>query len=184
MAVIRPFGDHVPHFGRDVFVAESASILGDVELADEVSIWYGAVLRGDVGKIRVGARTNIQDNACVHMTHEVSDAMIGCDVIIAHNAIVHGGIIEDGVLIGMSAVVMDNARIGAGSWVAAGSVVPPNVVVPPNTMMMGSPARAVRAIRDEERAWARGAIQRYLDLAREHRRQQIAAGVPQPPPTK
>lgn len=177
MAVIRAYKDRKPRFGDGVFVAESASIIGDVELGADVSIWYGAVLRGDVGRIIIGPRTNVQDNACIHMTHQVSDAVIGSDVIIAHNVVVHGAVIEDGALIGMNAVVMDNACIGAGAWVAAGSVVPPNMRVAPGTLVRGSPARPGRPVRDEEREWARGAIARYLDLAAEHRKAQLAAGV-------
>jgi carbonic anhydrase/acetyltransferase-like protein (isoleucine patch superfamily) len=177
MAVIRGFGSEHPRFGQRVFVADTAAITGAVELADDVSIWYGAVLRGDVGKIRIGARTNIQDNACVHMTHEVSDAVVGADVIVGHNAVLHGAIVEDGALIGMNAVVMDNAVVGAGAWVAAGSVVPPKLVIPARSLVRGSPARVVRLINDEERAWASDAIQRYLGLAREHKQQQQAAGL-------
>jgi carbonic anhydrase/acetyltransferase-like protein (isoleucine patch superfamily) len=177
MAVIRAFGSAAPRFCNEVFVADTATVIGDVEVGDGVSLWYGAVLRGDVGRIRVGARTNIQDNASVHMTHQVSDALIGSEVIIGHNAVVHGAIIEDGALVGMHAVVMDNARLGAGSWVAAGSVVPPNLVVPPNVLVRGSPAKVVRELRPEEREWARGGVSRYLDLAREHRRAQQELGI-------
>ncbi len=180
MAVIRAFGSAAPRFGSEVFVADTATVIGDVEVGDGVSLWYGAVLRGDVGRIRIGARTNIQDNASVHMTHQVSDALIGSDVIVGHNAVVHGAIIEDGALVGMHAVVMDNARLGAGSWVAAGSVVPPNLVVPPNVLVRGSPAKVVRELRPEEREWARGGVLRYLDLAREHRRAQRELGIELP----
>ncbi|HEX2732451.1 MAG TPA: gamma carbonic anhydrase family protein [Polyangiaceae bacterium] len=177
MAVIRAFGTHSPRFGARVFIADTASVLGDVELADDVSLWFGAVLRGDVGCIRVGARTNIQDNACIHMTHEVSDALIGADVIVGHSAVLHGARVEDGALIGMSAVVMDNAVIGAGAWVAAGSVVPPRQVVPPHTLVRGSPAKVVREVSPDEVAWAAGAVQRYLALAEEHKAQQHASGI-------
>lgn len=180
MALIRAFREAVPRFGQGVFVADSASVIGAVELGDGVSVWYGTVLRGDVGRIRVGARTNIQDNATIHMTHGVSDALIGADVIIGHNAVVHGAIIEDGALLGMHAVILDNATLGAGAWVAAGSVVPPNMQVPPNMLVRGSPARVVREVRPDEQAWVREGVKRYLELAEEHRRQQILAGVTLP----
>lgn len=170
MPVLRPFRGVSPKLGKGVFIADTASVVGDVELGDEVSVWYSAVLRADVGKIRVGARTNVQDNACVHMTWEVSDAFIGSDVIVGHNAVIHGATIEDHALIGIGAVVLDNARIGAGAWVAAGSVVSPKTVVPPGMLAVGTPAKVVRAIRDEERGWQAEAIARYLGLAREHRR--------------
>lgn len=153
-----------------MFVADTATVVGDVVLGDDVSIWYGAALRGDVGKIRIGARTNIQDNACVHMTWEVSDALIGADVVVGHNAVVHGATIEDGALIGIGAVLLDRARIGEGAWVAAGSVVSPNTVIEPGMLARGTPARAIRPVSEDERRWQREAILRYLELAKEHAR--------------
>jgi gamma-carbonic anhydrase len=177
MAVIRAYRGVAPKFGNEVFVADNATLVGAIEVGDQVNIWYGAVLRGDVGRIVIGARTNIQDNATLHMTHRVSDAVVGSDVIIGHNAVIHGAVIEDGAMLGMQSVVLDNARVGAGSWVAAGSVVPPNLVVPPGVLVRGSPAKVVRELREEEREWAQQAVVRYLDLAREHRTEQLAAGV-------
>jgi carbonic anhydrase/acetyltransferase-like protein (isoleucine patch superfamily) len=177
MAVIRAFKLQAPKFGAEVFVADNATLVGAIEVGDHVNIWYGAVLRGDVGRIVIGARTNIQDNSTIHMTHQVSDAFVGSDVIIGHNAVIHGAVIEDGALIGMQSVVLDNARVGAGSWVAAGSVVPPNLVVPPGVLVRGSPAKVVRELRAEEREWAKQGILRYLELAREHRAEQVAAGI-------
>ncbi len=177
MAVIRAHRGHEPSFGVGVFVADTATLIGAIEIGDAASLWYGAVLRADVGRIVIGARTNVQDNACIHMTFGVSDALIGSDVIIGHNAVVHGAIIEDGALLGMHAVILDNARLGAGSWVAAGSVVPPNMVIPPGVLVRGSPAQVVRDVRDEERSFARAAVQRYLELAREHQQEQLQAGV-------
>jgi gamma-carbonic anhydrase len=182
MAVIRAYKGISPRFGSRVFVAEGSSIIGAVEMAEDVSIWYGVVLRGDVGRIEIGARTNVQDNATVHMTGGVSDARIGSDVTIGHNAVIHGAIIEDAALIGMAAVIMDNARIGAGSWVAAGSVVPPKLMIPPGVLVRGSPARVVRDLKPEERESAARGIARYLELAREHRAEQLANGVRLPPP--
>lgn len=168
MALIRAFGPHHPRLASGVFVADTACVIGDVELAQDVSIWYGAVLRGDVGTIRVGPRTNIQDNATLHMSHGVSDALLGAEVTVGHNAVIHGAKIGDRALIGMGAVVMDNAVIGEGAWVAAASIVPPNTVVPAGSLFVkGKVSRAVRA---EEHEWARGAIERYLNLAREHAR--------------
>jgi carbonic anhydrase/acetyltransferase-like protein (isoleucine patch superfamily) len=173
MPVIRPHAGVSPRLATDVFVADTAVVVGDVEIADEVSVWYGVVLRGDVGKIRIGRRSNIQDNACLHMSQGTSDALLGNDVIVGHGAIIHGAVIEDACLIGIAAVVLDNARIGAGAWVAAGSLVPANLVVPPGTLVRGSPARVVREVSPEEQAWARDNIRRYLALAAEHRREQL-----------
>jgi carbonic anhydrase/acetyltransferase-like protein (isoleucine patch superfamily) len=141
MALIRAFRDATPKLGPDVFVADSASVIGAVELEAGVSVWYGAVLRGDVGRIRIGARSNVQDNATIHMTFQHSDALIGSEVTVGHNAV---------------------------------SVVPPAMVVPPGVLVRGSPARVVRPLRAEETAQAKAAVQRYLELAREHTR--VAAG--------
>jgi len=172
MALIRAHAGLSPRLGNEVFLADNATVIGAVEIGDQASIWYGAVLRGDVGRIVIGARSNVQDNATIHMTHRVSSALIGSDVIIGHNAVVHGAIIEDEALLGMQSVVMDNARIGRGSWVAAGSVVPPNLVVPPGMLVRGSPAKVVREVKPEEREWARGGVERYIQLARDHQREQ------------
>jgi carbonic anhydrase/acetyltransferase-like protein (isoleucine patch superfamily) len=172
MALIRAYAGLSPRLGNEVFLADNACVIGAVEIGDQASIWYGAVLRGDVGRIVIGARSNVQDNATIHMTHRVSSALIGSDVIIGHNVVVHGAVIEDEALLGMQCVVMDNARIGRGSWVAAGSVVPPNLVVPPGMLVRGSPAKVVREVKPEEREWARGGVQRYIQLARDHQREQ------------
>jgi carbonic anhydrase/acetyltransferase-like protein (isoleucine patch superfamily) len=165
--MLRGFDTHSPLVHPDAFVASTASVLGDVEIDADASIWFGAVLRGDMGKIRVGARSNIQDNATVHMTHEVSDAIIGCDVIVGHNAVIHGALIEDEALIGMGAIVMDNARVGKGAWVAAGTLVPPRTVIPPGALYVAGGVK--REVRPEERAWLLGAILRYIELGRRHR---------------
>lgn len=165
--MLRGFDTHSPVVHPDAFVASTASVLGDVEIDADASIWFGAVLRGDMGKIRVGARTNIQDNATVHMTHEVSDALIGCDVIVGHNAVIHGAIVEDEALIGMGSIIMDNARVGKGAWVAAGTLVPPRTVIEPGMLYMTGGVK--RAVRKEEQAWFKDAVLRYVELGKRHR---------------
>ncbi len=175
MAIVRAYGQFTPEIAPSVFIADTAAVVGDVRLAEGVSVWYGAALRGDVGKIEVGARTNIQDNATIHMTHELSDAIIGADVIVGHNAVIHGAIIEDHALIGMGAIVMDNARVGAGAWIAAGSVVPPRAVIPAGMLARGAPAQPVRPVKPEEQVWAVEALQRYLALAAQHALDQKSA---------
>src|SRR5580700_3511502 len=125
MALILPFGGKAPRIGRDVFVAPNATLIGDVELEDGSSVWFGAVLRGDIGPIRIGARSNVQDLVCVHLTQGVSKTIVGADVTVGHGVILHGCVIGDRCLIGMGSVVMDNAEIGDTSVVAAGSVVAP-----------------------------------------------------------
>jgi gamma-carbonic anhydrase len=164
--MVRGFGRHNPQLHSSVFVAHTASVLGDVEMAEDSSVWFGAVLRGDMGKIKVGERTNIQDNATVHMTHDVSDAVLGADVIVGHNAVIHGAIVEDEVLIGMGCVVMDNAHVGKGAWVAAGTLVPPRTIIPPGVLYMNGAVK--RNVRPAERQWLLDAVKRYVELARLH----------------
>ncbi len=134
-----------PALGKRCFIAETAAVIGNVTLGDDVSVWYGAAVRGDALPITVGARSNIQDNATIH-TNDENPVVIGCDVSIGHNAVVHGAVLEDGVLVGIGAVVMDGAVIGAGSLVAAGALVTKNTVIPPNSLAVGVPARVLRSV--------------------------------------
>ncbi len=135
-----------PQFGNDVFLAENAVVIGDVVMGDQCSVWYSAVVRGDVNSIRIGDRVNVQDGAVLHCTYERTGLTIGNDVSIGHNAIVHGCTIEDKVLVGMGAIVMDHAVIGSGSVIAAGAVVLQNTIVEPGSLMAGVPAKRVRAV--------------------------------------
>jgi len=169
LALVLPFGGHAPRFGEGVFVAPNATIVGDVELADEVSVWFGAVVRGDIGAIRVGPRTNVQDLACLHLTDGVSTTNIGADVTIGHGAILHGCTVEDGCLIGMGSIVLDNAVVGAGSVVAAGALVPPRMVIPPRSLVKGSPAKVVRAVNEAEGRLGVDGAAHYVDSARKYR---------------
>ena len=117
--MIKQFGSNKPQLGRDVYISESAAVIGDVTLGDEVNIWFGAVLRGDMHYIRVGSRSNIQDNAVIHVTTGVSPTHIGLGVTVGHGAIIHGCTIGDNCMIGMGATVMDDAVIGSGSLIGA-----------------------------------------------------------------
>jgi gamma-carbonic anhydrase len=167
--MIKTVGGKSPQLARDVFVAETAVVAGDVHLGQGVSVWYGAVLRGDVGFIRIGARSNVQDLACIHMTGGVSNTVVGEDVTIGHGAIIHGGVIGDRALIGMGSIILDNAEIGEEALVAAGSVVPPRLRVPPRTLVLGQPARVIRALTDAEARLGLEGAEHYLELARLHR---------------
>jgi carbonic anhydrase/acetyltransferase-like protein (isoleucine patch superfamily) len=146
MALIRTVRGFTPRFGEDPFLAENAVVIGDVVMGDQCSVWYSAVVRGDVNSIRTGHRVNVQDGAVLHCTYERAALTIGNDVSIGHNAIVHGCTIHDKVLIGMGAIVMDHAVIGEGSVIAAGSVVLQNTVVEPGSLMAGVPAKRVREV--------------------------------------
>jgi gamma-carbonic anhydrase len=169
MPIIKALGDRAPRIAAGVFLAETAVVVGDVEIGEGASIWYGAVLRADVGKIRIGARTNVQDLACIHMTGGLSHSEIGAEVTIGHGAIVHGARIGDGALIGMGSVVLDNAEIGEEAMVAAGTVVPPNLKVPPRVLVRGVPGKVIRELDEEERIQGRRGASVYMDLARQHR---------------
>jgi gamma-carbonic anhydrase len=158
-----------PAMGRDVFVADSGAVIGDVRLGDEASVWFGAVLRGDYSFIHVGARTNVQDNAVVHISTGLSATKIGEDVTIGHSAVVHGCTIGDRCLIGMGSVVLDNAVIGEDSFVAAGTLVPPNKVIPPRSFVIGRPAKVVRPVDDRDLAWIGAAAASYVKYARDFR---------------
>ena len=128
MAIIRGLRDCNPVIGENTFLAETATLIGSVSIGDDCSIWYGAVLRGDVGAIRIGDRVNIQDNAVLHATYQQSECIIGNDVSIGHGANVHGCVIGNDVIIGMGAIVMDNTVVPDGTIIAAGAVVPANQV--------------------------------------------------------
>ena len=141
--MIERLDDLEPVLHPTAWVHDSAVVIGEVELGEGVSIWPTAVLRGDMGLIRFGANSNLQDGACCHNTSGRSETLIGERVTVGHRAILHGCIVEDDCLIGMGAIVMDNARIGAGSFVAAGAVVPPGKIVPPGSLVMGVPGKVV-----------------------------------------
>ena len=143
MALIRTLKGITPKFGRDPFLAETAVVIGDVVMGDQCSVWYNAVVRGDVHSIRIGDRVNIQDGAVLHATYERAGLVIGNDVSIGHNAIVHGCTIHDKVLIGMGSIIMDNAEIGEGCVIAAGSVVTQNMKVEPGSLIAGVPGKRI-----------------------------------------
>src|ERR1017187_2924384 len=131
MALIKSVKGIHPKFGNDCYLAENSTIVGDVIMGDQCSIWFNAVVRGDVNSIRMGNKVNVQDGACIHCTYQKTRTIIGNNVSIGHNAIVHGCTVADNVLIGMGAIVMDNAMIGENCLIAAGAVVLEGTIVPP-----------------------------------------------------
>jgi len=140
-----------PRIGHRAFVAPGATLIGDVELAEEANVWFGCVLRGDVGHIRIGARTNVQDLTMGHMTDHVSNLEVGADCTIGHGVILHGCRIEDACLIGMGSILLDGVVIGTGSLVGAGALLPPRMIVPPGSLVLGNPAKVVRPVKDAEK---------------------------------
>lgn len=167
--MIRAFKGFVPRVHAEAYVAESAEVVGEVEIGPGASIWPHAVVRGDVGPIRIGARSNIQDGCVVHCTQGRFFATVGEDVTIGHSAIVHGCLIGDRVLIGMGAIVMDGAEVGADSIVGAGALVTPGTRIAPRSLAIGSPARVLRQLSDSEVAEIVRSAQHYVGYAREHR---------------
>ena len=161
MAIIKELKGDTPKIGARVFLAETATIIGKVEMGDDCSIWYGAVLRGDVGAIRIGDRVNIQDNAVLHATNNISECIIGNDVSIGHGANVHGCIIGNDVIIGMGAIVMDNTVVPDGTIVAAGAVVPANQTLEPG-IWAGIPARKIKDGNEAVREKAHANAKHYL----------------------
>lgn len=161
-------GGRAPRVDPTAWVAPGAALIGDVELGPEASVWYGCVLRGDLHRIRVGARTNVQDGSVLHVTRDRFPTEVGEEVTIGHRAVVHGCRVGDGALIGIGAVVLDGATVGDEALVGAGAVVVPGAVVPPRTLVLGAPARPVRELGDEEvRAQRERALQ-YVETARAH----------------
>ncbi|MBK8252084.1 MAG: gamma carbonic anhydrase family protein [Polyangiaceae bacterium] len=165
-ALIMPFRGKVPVIGRDVWIAPNATVIGEVELGDESNIWFGAVLRGDIGAIRIGARTNIQDLVCVHLTDGISSAIVGSDVTVGHGAILHGCVVGDRCLIGMGSILLDNAVIGEGSVIAAGSLIPPRMVIPPGSLVRGNPGKVIRPVTEDEAKMGPSGAEHYVRGAR------------------
>tara|TARA_B110000483_G_scaffold59950_1_gene74651 strand:+ start:93 stop:611 length:519 start_codon:yes stop_codon:yes gene_type:complete len=144
--LIKTVREFTPQWGSDCFIAENATLIGDLVMGNQCSVWYQAVIRGDVNSIRIGNRVNIQDGAIIHATYEKTKTIIGNDVSIGHNAIVHGCILKDNVLVGMGSIVMDNCIVESNSIIAAGSVITQNTHVPAGTIYAGIPARKIKDI--------------------------------------
>ena len=161
---VRAFSGRSPRFGARVWVAADAVLVGDVELGDDVSIWYGAVLRGDINSIRIGARSNIQDRAVIHVDEPDAPTLVGEDVTVGHAAVLHGCTVGRGALVGMSATVLNGAVIGEEAVVAAGALVPPGMVVPARSLAAGVPARVRHELGEEELDRVRRGVGSYLEL--------------------
>jgi carbonic anhydrase/acetyltransferase-like protein (isoleucine patch superfamily) len=146
-------------------------LIGDVTLGENVSLWFGTVVRGDMHHITIGNRSNIQDNSVIHVTTDISPTRIGDEVTVGHNAIIHGATIEDRCLIGMGSIIMDDVVVGEGSIVGAGAVVPPNMIIPPRSLVVGLPAKIVRQTTDEELEMIIERAQHYIDFSQEYKNQ-------------
>ena len=161
--MIRSYQGHRPQFPTTCYVDVSAQVIGDVILGERSSVWMNAVLRGDVNAIRMGSCSNVQDCAVLHGQRNLYPVIVGDWVTIGHNATVHGCRVEDMVVIGMGATVLNNSRVGEGSIVAAGSVVPEHTIIPPRTLWAGVPAKMRRELTDKDRDLIREYAKNYLD---------------------
>jgi carbonic anhydrase/acetyltransferase-like protein (isoleucine patch superfamily) len=170
MAPVRPYGGKAPRIDPTAFVVEGSTVLGDVEIGPGSSVWFGAVVRGDVHAIRIGARTNVQDLTVVHVTGGTHPTVIGEDVTVGHRVVLHGCTVHDRCLIGIGSVVLDGAEIGPEAMVGAGALVPPGMRVPPRTLVMGTPAKVKRTLTDDEVSHLRASAARYVEYAARYRR--------------
>ena len=168
--MIKKFRGKFPIIPDSCYISESVDLIGDVTLGENVSLWFGTIVRGDMHFITIGNRSNIQDNSVIHVTTDVSPTRIGDEVTVGHNAIIHGATIEDRCLIGMGTIIMDDAVIGEGSIVGAGAVVPPNMIIPPRSLVVGLPAKIVRQTSDEELEMIIERAQHYIDFSQEYKK--------------
>ena len=166
--MIRTFQGIKPTIPKSCFIEETGLVIGDVVMGEDCSVWFHAVVRGDVHSIRIGNRTNVQDLCMLHVTHETHPLVIGNAVTIGHNVILHGCTIKDRVLIGMGAIIMDGAVIGEDSVVGAGALVTEGTIVPPKSLILGSPAKVKRPVSDKELAWIKESAENYVKYARQY----------------
>tara|TARA_Y100001968_G_C19240412_1_gene659125 strand:+ start:117 stop:620 length:504 start_codon:yes stop_codon:yes gene_type:complete len=167
--MIHNFGRKSPNIGNNCFIADSADVIGDVTIGNDSSIWFGTVARADMHYIKIGSKTNIQDNCTVHVTTDIHPTIIGDEVTIGHNVIVHGCTVEDRCLIGMGAIIMDGAIIGEGSLIGAGALISPNTIIPPKSLVVGLPGKVLRQVTDEEFNEIIDRAQHYIDFAKKYK---------------
>ena len=170
--MIRPFRGKHPQIHPTAFVEESAQVIGDVVVGAQSSVWFGAVVRGDVYHIRIGERTNIQDGTVVHVTNGTHATVLEDEVTVGHNVTLHGCHIERGCLIGMGSIIMDDVRVGADSLVAAGALVSPGTQIPPRSLVMGVPAKVKRPLTDEEAAGLAQYWKNYIEYTKQYKSEQ------------
>lgn len=167
--MIRPFNSINPKIHESAYISHDANIIGDVEIAEDASVWFGSMLRGDVNYIRIGARTNIQDQTIIHVSSKGLPTIVEENVTVGHRVTLHACYVESGCLIGMGAIVMDGARIGKNSLVAAGALVTPGTQIPPNSLVIGSPAKVKRALTEAELAQLEWSWRNYVELKNHYR---------------
>jgi gamma-carbonic anhydrase len=162
--MILPYLDKTPQIHPTVYVSDNVTVIGDVEIGEDSSVWFGSVVRGDVNYIRIGAKTNIQDHTIIHVNSGTHPTILEDEITVGHRVTLHGCYVESGCLVGIASTVLDGARIGRNSLVAAGSLVTPNTQIPPRSLVMGSPARVKRELTNEELAGMVQNWQHYVEL--------------------
>ena len=166
--MIRTFQGVTPTVPKSCFIEETAVVIGDVVIGEDCSVWFNAVVRGDVNYVRIGNRTNVQDLCMLHVTRETCPLIIGNDVTIGHHVVLHGCTIKDRVLVGMGAIIMDGVVVGEDSVVGAGALITEGTIVQPKSLIVGSPAKVKRSVTDKELAWIQESAQSYVIYARQY----------------
>lgn len=170
MPIIRSFAGKTPRVGDETFLADNAVLVGDVVVGARSSIWFGAVLRGDVFHIRIGDETSIQDSSVIHVTHGQNPTIVGSRVTVGHSVTLHGCVIRDRCIIGMGSTILDLAEVGERCIIGAGALVTPGTKIPPGTLAVGAPARPKRELTPDELAWIESSADHYVTLSREYLR--------------
>lgn len=166
--MLKPYKGIWPKLHESVFVEASAQVIGDVWIGEDSSIWFNAVVRGDVNYIRIGDRTNVQDNSTLHVTKDTCPLIIGSDITIGHGVVLHGCTVKDRCLIGMGAIILDRAEIGEDSIVGAGALVTEGTKVPPGSLVLGMPAKVARELKPEEKARILRSARNYIEYTRNY----------------
>lgn len=166
--MIKPFNNIHPKIDATAFIADDAVVIGDVEIGEDSSVWFGSVIRGDVNFIRIGARTNIQDMTVIHVSSKTYSTVLEDEITVGHRVVLHGCHVESGCLIGIGAILMDGVRIGRNSLIAAGSLLTPGTQIPPNSLVMGSPAKVKRELTADELAYLDQSWRNYVELKKHY----------------
>lgn len=166
--MIKSFNGKQPRIHDSAFITDDAIVIGDVEIGEESSVWFGSIVRGDVNHIRIGARTNIQDACVIHVSSRDHPTVLEDKITVGHRVTLHGCYVESGGLIGIGSILLDGSRIGARSLVGAGSLVTPGTIIPPESLVLGSPARVRRQLTKEELAHLERSWQNYVELSRRY----------------
>jgi len=162
--MIKPFDSIHPKIHETAFIADDAIVIGDVEIGEDASVWFGSIIRGDVNFIRIGARTNIQDATVIHVSSKTHSTVLEENITVGHRVVLHGCHVETGCLIGIGAILMDGVRVGANSLVAAGSLLTPGTQIPPGSLVMGSPAKVKRELTEDELSYLDRSWRNYVEL--------------------